>query len=52
MITQNTPLLKINEDIAEFVGVLIGDGYIYTNKNKYIIGFTGNPTQIKNIMNI
>lgn len=43
MITQNTPLLKINEDIAEFVGALIGDGYIYTNKNKYIIGFTGNP---------
>ena len=35
--------MKLTAEVAEFIGILIGDGYIYTNKNKYIIGFTGNP---------
>lgn len=29
--------------MAELIGILIGDGYVYTNKGKYIVGFTGNP---------
>lgn len=35
--------MVLTPELAEFVGILIGDGYIYTNKNKYIIGFTGSP---------
>ena len=34
--------LKINENFAELVGALIGDGYIYKNNRKYQIGFVGN----------
>lgn len=29
-------------ELAEFIGVLIGDGYMYNNGNKYIMGITGN----------
>jgi hypothetical protein len=28
---------------CELVGALIGDGYLYTNKGKYVVGFTGQP---------
>lgn len=32
-----------SEDLAEFVGILIGDGYLHNNKKKYVIGIVGNP---------
>lgn len=35
--------MKLTEGIAELVGTLIGDGYVYTNNRKYQIGFVGNP---------
>lgn len=35
--------MVITPEIAEIVGVLIGDGYIYRKKHKYQIGFVGNP---------
>ncbi len=35
--------MLITPQLAEFIGALIGDGYIYTNNRKYVIGFTGNP---------
>lgn len=34
---------KINERVAEIVGIYIGDGYIYRGKGKYQIGFVGSP---------
>ena len=36
--------MKISKGKAEFVGVYIGDGYIYRNGNKFQIGFVGNPS--------
>lgn len=33
----------INKNLAEIVGILIGDGYIYRKNRKYQIGFCGNP---------
>jgi len=35
--------IKINEDLAELVRVLIGDGYTHHSKNGYQIGFVGSP---------
>ena len=35
--------MKITEGIAELIGALIGDGYIYRSHRKYQIGFVGNP---------
>ncbi len=31
---------EINENIAEVVGIYIGDGYIYEKNGKYQIGFS------------
>lgn len=35
--------MKITPGIAELVGALIGDGYIYRRNRKYQIGFVGSP---------
>ena len=35
--------MKISEELAEIVGMLIGDGYIYRANRKYQIGFVGSP---------
>lgn len=35
--------MKITEGIAELIGALIGDGYIYRSHRKYQIGFVGSP---------
>jgi DNA-binding transcriptional regulator WhiA len=35
--------MKLTEGMAELVGALIGDGYIYRKNGKYQIGFVGNP---------
>ena len=35
--------MKITPGIAEIVGIYIGDGHIFREKNKFQIGFTGNP---------
>jgi DNA-binding transcriptional regulator WhiA len=35
--------MMINEGVAELVGALIGDGYIYRKNRKYQIGFVGSP---------
>ena len=35
--------MKITPEIAEIVGIYIGDGHIYRKGNKFQIGFTGNP---------
>ncbi len=32
-----------SEELAEFIGILIGDGYLYNNKRKYTIGIVGSP---------
>ena len=34
--------MNISKELAELVGIIIGDGHIYKNFNKYRIGFTGN----------
>ena len=34
---------KLSPEFAELVGIIIGDGYLYTNGTKYIIGIVGNP---------
>jgi len=39
--------MKITPELAELVGALIGDGFIYNNFNKYRIGFTGNQINDK-----
>jgi len=36
-------VMKITEGVAELIGALIGDGYIYTGHRKYQIGFVGSP---------
>lgn len=35
--------MKITPEMAELVGIYIGDGHIYRKGNKFQIGFTGNP---------
>ena len=35
--------MKITEGMAELIGSLIGDGYIYRAHRKYQIGFVGSP---------
>jgi hypothetical protein len=40
--------MKITPKIAEIIGALIGDGYIYQNHHKYQIGLVGNPITDKN----
>ena len=35
--------MNLTEGIAEIIGILIGDGYIYSKNNKYQIGFVGSP---------
>ena len=35
--------MKITEGLAELIGALIGDGYIYRSHGKYQIGFVGSP---------
>lgn len=35
--------MELNENNAELVGAIIGDGNIYRKFNKYRIGFTGHP---------
>lgn len=35
--------MKITEGLAEIIGALIGDGYIYRRNRKYQIGFVGSP---------
>ena len=37
----------LNENVAELVGAIIGDGYIYRNKRKYQIGFVGHQVTDK-----
>jgi DNA-binding transcriptional regulator WhiA len=39
--------MEISPELAELVGALIGDGFIYNNFNKYRIGFTGNQINDK-----
>lgn len=34
---------KITPELAELIGVLIGDGYIYRSHRKYTVGFVGSP---------
>lgn len=34
---------RLSTKLAEFVGIMIGDGYLYQNFNKYRIGIVGNP---------
>jgi hypothetical protein len=34
-----------SHELAEFIGIIIGDGYIYHNFNKYRIGIVGNPKE-------
>ena len=41
----------ITSQLAELVGILIGDGYIYRNNRKYQIGFVGNPVTDKEYYN-
>lgn len=41
--------MKINSGIAEIIGLLIGDGYIYRKNRKYQIGFVGNPITDKEL---
>lgn len=33
----------ITEYMAELIGILMGDGYIYNRNGKYQIGFVGSP---------
>lgn len=35
--------MRITQGMAEVVGIYIGDGHIYREKNKFQIGFTGSP---------
>jgi len=35
--------MKVTQGLAEFIGALIGDGYIYAKNHKYQIGIVGNP---------
>ena len=35
--------LEPSEELAEFVGIILGDGYLHANRCKYVIGIVGNP---------
>jgi len=35
--------MQLNENVAELIGAIAGDGYIYRKNKKYRIGFTGHP---------
>jgi len=35
--------MNVTRELAEIVGIYLGDGYIYENKGKYQIGFVGSP---------
>ena len=35
--------MEITQGLAELIGILLGDGYIYRKNRKYQIGFVGNP---------
>lgn len=39
--------MEVNENNAELIGALIGDGYIYRKNRKYQIGFVGHPVTDK-----
>ena len=39
--------MEINNNWAELIGIIIGDGNIYRKNNKYRIGFVGNITKDK-----
>ncbi|MBN2142385.1 hypothetical protein JW711_03565 [Candidatus Woesearchaeota archaeon] len=34
---------ELSPELAEFVGIVMGDGYIYLNKGKYLLGIVGHP---------
>jgi len=34
--------MEISNELAELIGIIIGDGNIYRKNNKYRVGFTGN----------
>ncbi|MBI4919443.1 hypothetical protein HY837_05910 [archaeon] len=38
---------KIEAQLAELIGIIMGDGYLYNNFNKYIIGIVGDPVKEK-----
>jgi hypothetical protein len=43
-IKKNIVLPKtLTAELAELTGIIIGDGYLYNNKHKYVIGIVGNP---------
>ena len=43
-IKRNLILPKLpSKELAEFVGIIIGDGYLYHKQNKYVMGIVGNP---------
>jgi len=33
----------VSQELAEFIGIIIGDGYIYHKKNIFIVGIVGSP---------
>lgn len=35
--------MEITKELAEIIGILLGDGYIYRKNRKYQIGFVGSP---------
>ncbi len=35
--------MRLSKELAEIIGVYLGDGYIYRKNRKYQIGFVGNP---------
>jgi len=41
--------MKLNSNLAEIIGILIGDGYIYRKNRKYQIGFVGHPLTDKEL---
>ena len=44
--------MKINKELAELIGVIIGDGHIHRHNNSYRIGFTGSPITDKDYFKI
>ena len=32
-----------SKELAEFIGIIIGDGYLHHKQNKYVMGIVGNP---------
>ncbi len=34
---------RLSPELAEFVGIIMGDGYLYNGKNKFTIGIVGHP---------